>query len=150
MSFEKDTYDAIILSMGALFPLKTRIPNPYDLIANPLVLKDSWGLKVEGASQITLELCRFSTDRTFTVILLRKFSRLETKPDSFDAITGNLLNDNKDVLNMFLNNEQFGIPEKIQNIALSNVSGIQSLSNNDETFLFIESSFNITISESYS
>lgn len=141
-------YPAIITKIGTLFPSKTRLHNPYQIIENAeIVRKDAWGLRTESASREETEFCNLSLDRTFTIVFVRQFVSLAGKEDGFDAITALLLEDQQTFCNAFFSTNQIGQTDSIERIEISSISGVQELVGDEKKYLFSEVTFNILISE---
>jgi hypothetical protein len=148
MSKISTVYTALIGQAITLFPAKTRLHNPYNLDENPdIVKKDSWGLKVEGASQETVEYCNLSIQRTFTIVFLRQFVSLASKEDGFDAVTALLLEDQQTFAGVLYSPNEIGQQSNIDKIEVDSISGIQELVSGEKKYLFNEITFNILISE---
>jgi hypothetical protein len=141
-------YSAIINKANQLYPNKTRLHNPYNLDENPdLVRKDSWGLKVQDASQETVEYCNLSLNRTFTIVFLRQFVSLASKEDGFDAVTASLLEDQQTFAQAIFSPNEIGQASNIDRIDITSISGIQEMTSGEKRYLFNELTFNILISE---
>lgn len=148
MSKISTVYSALISEIETLFPNKTRLHNPYSLDENPdLVRKDSWGLKVEGASREEIEYCNLSLSRTFTMVFLRQFVSLAGKEDGFDAVTLGILEDQQSFSQLIFSPSELGVEPDIVRIEIESISGIQELATGEKKYLFGEITFNITISE---
>jgi hypothetical protein len=148
MSKINPVYDAIICTIGVMFPGKTRLHNPYNIEKNPeLIMKDSWGLRVDGASIEEDEFCNLTTSRSFTFILLRNFVSLEGKEEGFDAVSVYLLEDQQSFMSRFYSTDQIGQQSNIDRILITNISGIQEMTSGEKKYLFNEVTFTITISE---
>lgn len=142
-------YNAVKENLEDLFSEEDRLPNPYDIEANPLIGQSFYGFRVGDANSETLEHCNFSVRRTFTVVLVEKHIMTESNSEGFDNASLSLVENSHIVLKRFLNSEELDIPDDIQSLDLEGVSGIQSLKNNDESYLYMEINFNILYSESY-
>lgn len=148
MSKISTIYAALISAIEGQFPNKTRLHNPYSLEENPdLVRKDSWGLKVEGATREEIEYCNLSLSRTFTIVFLRQFVSLAGKEDGFDVVTVSILEDQQDFAQLVFSPTELGVESDIARIDITNISGIQELATGEKKYLFGEITFNITISE---
>lgn len=148
MSKISTVYTAIINKAIDLFPEKTRLHNPYNLEENPdIVRKNSWGLRVENASQETVEYCNLSLDRTFTIVFVRQFVSLASKEDGFDAVTASLLEDQQTFSQSIFSPTEIGQQNNIDRIEIISISGIQEMTSGEKKYLFNEVTFNILISE---
>ena len=148
MSKISTVYTAIISKAIDLFPDKTRLHNPYNLEENPdIVRKNSWGLRVENASQETVEYCNLSLNRTFTMVFLRQFVSLASKEDGFDAVTALLLEDQQTFSQSIFSPTEIGQQINIDRIEINSISGIQEMTSGEKKYLFNEVTFNILISE---
>lgn len=148
MSKISTVYAALISSIETLYPLKTRLHNPYNLEENPdLVRKDSWGLKVEGANREDIEYCNLSLSRSFTMVFLRQFVSLAGKEDGFDVVTLGILEDQQLFSQLIFSPSELGVESDVARIEIESISGIQELASGEKKYLFGEITFNITISE---
>lgn len=142
-------YEAVIDKINDLYPMKTRLHNPYQIIENPeITRKDSWGLKVETASREDTEYCNLSLSRTFTIVFVRQFISLASKEDGFDSVTASLLEDQQTFCNAFFSTDKIGQESNIERIEIDSISGISEVEGNEKKYLFGEVTFNILISES--
>lgn len=142
-------YDAIITKVEALFPLKQRLHNPYELSDNPeLIAKDSWGLKVGSATREELDFCNLSIGRDFTLILIRQFATVGSKDDAFDTISKLILEDQQTLLNNLWSPTELNQQTIIDQITLESIGGIDFQETNQKKYLFCEIAFRITMSES--
>lgn len=148
MSNITTVYNSLISGFTALYPAKTRMHNPYDLDNNPdICKKDSWGLKVGSASQLTEEFCHLSIARQFTLVLMRQFITLSSKEDGFDAVSVSLLEAQQSAAGLLFSPTELGVALIIDIINISDISGVQELTSGEKKYLFSEVTFNITISE---
>ena len=149
MSKISTVYSAIITKIGTLYPSKTRLHNPYQIIENPeIIRKDSWGLRTESAFREDTEYCNLSLNREFTIVFVRQFVSLAGKEDGFDAVTASLLEDQQTFCNAFYSTDQIGQSANVERIEISSISGVQELIGDEKKYLFSEVTFNILISES--
>ena len=148
MSKITTVYNAVKSSLAGVFPSHIRLPNPYDIEANPLMGRSLYGFKIDDGNQETLEFCNYSIDRRIIIVLVERHVMNEGRADGFDIASLALLENTNLVLKEFLNSSELGISSSIERISLGSASAIKSLNNNDESFLFTEISFNILISES--
>lgn len=147
MSSISSVYDAIIARMGALFPSKTRLHNPYELSDNAeITTRDAWGLRVGVASQDIIEFCNFTSDREMTIVLQRQFPTTGKEPTAFDAITKSILEDQKTIVDNLFSPSELGVPNDIDKIDIVNISGIQFNQDDQKKYIFVEISFTITTS----
>ena len=140
-------YDAIVSTVGALFSSKTRIHNPYELSDNSeLTMKDSWGLKVLEANTQILEFCNYTADRNFSIVLIRQFPTVGTTGSAFDSITKSLLEDQQTLINNLYSPNELSVPNDIDKIDITSISGIQFIQEDQKKYLFVETGFTITLS----
>jgi hypothetical protein len=140
-------YNSILSSVSALFPNKQRIHNPYELSDNPeLIMKDSWGIKVGQSSLVELVFCNLSTEREYSLLLIRQFASVGSKDTAFDAVTTSILEDQALLLDVLHSPNELGIPDIINNLVIGNISGIEFMQANEKKYLFCEVAFNITTS----
>lgn len=144
-------YPAIIAKMLALYPTKTRLHNPYDVMENPeIVRKDAWGIAVEEASREEMDYCLMALNRTYKAVFVRQFVSLAGKEDGFDTATLAILEDQQTFCDGFFATDQIGQGANIQRIDIENISGINQVSDGEKKFLLGEVTFNILLSESIS
>lgn len=149
MSNISTIYDAVIAKLDILFPGKQRIHNAYELSDNPeITMKDSWGLKVLGASREEIEFCNLSITRDFSFILIRQFATVGTKEDAFDAISKYLLEDQQSFLDNFFSPTELGVANVVDRIEFDSIGGIDFVQTEQKKYLFCEITFKITTSES--
>lgn len=132
-----------------MYPLKSRVFNPYELSDNAsLLMKDAWGLKVLSASRVDIEFCNLSIERTFTLVLCRNFITASNKDDGFDAVSKLILEDQQVFLGELWKTEEIGQATNINKIEFTNIGGIDFIVSDEKKFLFSEIEFTISISES--
>jgi len=147
MSKISTVYDAVVSKMVALFPAKTRMHNPYELTDNSeTIMKDTWGLKVLSADRNDLEFCNLTTDRQFSIILVRHFATVGSSGTAFDAVTKSLLEDQQTVMNNVHSPTELGIQNDIDKIDITAISGLEFIQTDQKKYLFVELTFTITIS----
>jgi len=140
-------YDAIISKANTLFPLKTRLHNPYEFSDNAeVVTRDAWGLKVNGAERLDIEFCNLSISREYTFILMRQFPTVGAAKDAFDSISKSLLEDQQVFLNNIWSPSELGLPNDIDQISINSIGGIEFNVGDQKKYLFIELTFTITLS----
>ena len=143
----ESAYNSIIEACNDLYPMKSRLHNPYTLEENPDVIKkDSWGIRTNGANREEQDLCNLSLNRSFTFILIRQLVSLAGKEDGFDSITVKLLNDQQSFLERFYKSDNLGNLDNIDLVEIGDVSGIQSLVTDEKKYLFCEITFSIITS----
>lgn len=148
MSEISDVYDAIISKMEALFPAKSRLPNPYSLTDNPdRCLKDSWGIAVSNGSRQELTFCHLQLERIFTIIITRETFILDSKTDGFDSSVKSLLEDARTVQLEFYKLDELGIEDKIDKLDVLTSSGIEDVFNGKKKFLKIEVTISVLTSD---
>lgn len=151
MSKISTVYSAIIDKIEALYPLKGRLHNPYELLDNPEICrKDAWGLRVETADREDIEFCNLSLNRTFTIVFVRQFITLGNKEDGFDAITASILEDQQTFVGAFFSTDKIGQGDNIERIDITSISGVNELTGDEKKYLFSEVTFNILINEAIS
>lgn len=151
MSSITTIYNALIDELEALFPLKNRMHNPYNLDNNPdICKKDSWGLRVGDAEHVVNEFCTLSLKRTFTIVVMKNFVTLSSKEDGFDAVSVSLLEDQQSICQSLYSPAEIGQGSTIDIIDITSISGVQEMVSDEKKYLFSEVTFNITISEQIS
>ena len=141
------TYDAVINKANELFASKSRLHNPYELSDNPeLIMKDTWGVKVNGAERLDIEFCNLSVSREYTFILMRQFPTVGAAKDAFDSITKSLLEDQQTFLNAIWSQDELGVPNDIDQININSIGGIEFNVSDQKKYLFTELTFTITLS----
>jgi hypothetical protein len=149
MSKISSIYNALVSETALLFPLKTRMHNPYELSDNPeIILKDSYGLKVNSATRETVEFCNLYIVREFTLVMVRNFLTNGTKGTAFDDVSKSLLEDQQAFLSMIYSPDELSEQINVDMIEIGTVSGIQFMTANEKKYLLCEITFTITISES--
>lgn len=149
MSKISTVYDALISKISDMYPLKSRVFNPYELSDNAsLLMKDAWGLKVLSASRVDIEFCNLSIERTFILVLCRNFITASNKDDGFDAVSKLILEDQQVFLGELWKTEEIGQATNINKIEFTNIGGIDFIVSDEKKFLFSEIEFTISISES--
>lgn len=148
MSKISNIYNALISNLESLNTGKDRMHNPYSLDNNPdICKKNSWGLRVLEANPEQLEWCHLTLSRSFTVVFMRHFITLTSKIDGFDAVSLALMEDQQATCNLLFSTDELGVPEDIDKIDITNVSGVQEMESDQKKYLFCEVSFNIILSE---
>lgn len=149
MSNISTVYTAIISKLSEIYPNKTRIFNPYELKDNAsIVMKDSYGLKVNEATREDLDFCKLSVSRSFTLVLVRGLATTSNNDAAFDPVSMAILEDQQLFLNAFWSPSEIGAPGSIDRIDFSNIGGIEFVVSDEKKFLFSEIEFTILISES--
>lgn len=148
MSKISTVYPSIISSIVTLFPLKSRMHNPYQIIENPeIVRKNAWGLKVEEATREEIEFCNLSLVRQYTIVFVRQFVSLSNKEDGYDAVTISIMEDQQSVSSLLISQDELGVEGDIDRIDIVSISGISELVDTEKKYLTAEVTFNITLSE---
>ena len=142
MSKISTAYDYLVTKMGTVFPSHVRMSNPYDLSSNvSRIMEQAWGIAV-GPATTQRELCpHFSTDRTFRMILSRKFIALENDPVSKSTAEKLLLEDHYALLNAFEADITLGA--NIIKFIYQADNGIEFVFSEKDPYLFISSDFNM-------
>lgn len=149
MSYASDIYNEILTELGALFPTKTRIPNPYSLAENnDQFLVNGYGLKVGGAELEPFEFSNFVVGREFTIVFTKEVIRVNSSYAEYDTISLSLLESVYDVQKLFFNYNELGIEASIQKVDIVGSSSIEAVSDKNN-FYFIECTFNFSIKESF-
>lgn len=140
-------YDSIITKANTLFASKTRLHNPYEFSDNAeIMMKDAWGLKVNGAERLDIEFCNLSISREYTFVLMRQFPTVGAAKDAFDSISKSLLEDQQTFLNNIWSPSELGLPNDIDQITINNIGGIEFTVSDQKKYLFLELTFTITLS----
>lgn len=149
MSKISTVYDAIISTMGTLFPNKTRIPNPYELTNNSeTMLKDSWGVKMSPSGISGIDTFNYHIEtREVSIVLCRSVYKLRENPTGLDSPTKSLLEDSKTVCTRFVASDQLGIPDSIGKIDFVSSSGIEFTKADSLENISTEIKFNVDIME---
>ena len=148
MSRITTAYNALIAKLDVSFASKTRIHNPYSLGDNPdITRKDAWGIKIEDASPDIFEFCNLTLSRTFTVIFIKNLVTLSKKEDGFDAVSVSIMEDQQTTANFLYSPSELGVPDDIDKIEITSISGIQEMISDEKRYLFGEVTFTITLSE---
>jgi hypothetical protein len=148
MSRIADVYEQIILYTKNLFPLKTRIPYPYNLEVNPIdLMNDGWGIKVGPASYEEFETCRFMVNRQISIIFTREAYRTQVPTETIDKIVKEMLDNVYEVQNLFYSQNQLGIEQKITAVTIDGVSELSEVYAGSGSYLSMEASFTFKISE---
>lgn len=139
MSKSTLVYEALVTSLGTLFPAKLRIPNAYDLTQNPKqFLSDGFGIKVGTTEKQVLEFDSMTVSRSFSVVLAREVFKKDTDFEIVDDATKLILEDVYSVQNLLYSSNELGIPDDILMIDLGEVSGISSVNTDKQNSLTIE------------
>jgi len=147
MSTISISYDAVIAKANELFPTKTRMHNPYELSDNPeMIMKDAWGLKVNGGERVEIEFCNLSISREYSFILVRNFPTIGSTKDAFDSVSKSLLEDQMLFLSSIYSPTELGIQDDIDEIRINSIGGIEFNVNDQKKYLFLELTFTITLS----
>lgn len=154
MSNVTDVYDAILTELAVLFPLKTKVFNPYAIDDNPeFVLRDGYGMAVGASTAPQNEFKSVWQERDFLITLTQQVVKSEEDSEKTDDSVKLLLEDLKTLQNEFCKSDQIGIESDIENIVIGTCSGVQFIFGNEETgdlredFIFITQTFQMTWSE---
>jgi hypothetical protein len=149
MSKISTTHDAILSNLAALYPTKSRIPNPYSLSDNnKRFLTNGYGLRVESADFQEFEFCNFVVQRVFTVVLTKEIFRLDSDTGVTDVAVKELLEDVYEVQKLFYSYNELGIEASILKVDIGSVSAIETFLGDKQNFLSMTASFNFQIRES--
>lgn len=143
-------YDGLLTKLNALFPAKSRIPNPYSLEQNiDNFLVDGFGLKVgpESPSEF-VEYNSFTLARQFSVVLTSEMVSTASDTDVQDDISTNLLEDVYIARKMIFAPDRMGLAA-VQKADIGSSSEITAVKVGQRKFLSIEFSFSIDINESF-
>jgi hypothetical protein len=138
----------MLTTLTALFPTKTRIPNPYDLTDNPIILlRDGYGLKLDDEAPARSEFCNFSRNKIFTIVLAREVLKGDMQTTQFDTAVKAMQEDVYELQKDLLNVDQIGIESSIEKIDMGGTSGIVSFIGERSNFIAMEIMFFIQITD---
>lgn len=150
MSKISTVYDYFLTQLPILFPTKKKIPNPYSLLDNNMMLlDDSWGLKTEGHGINSLQFNSLTQEYNFKVILCREVRRVESDTTVFDTETKQIEEDTFKIREFFYDMDCNGIPGTILLTSLGPTDPIGFLGTGKNNYIFIETSILIRISEQF-
>lgn len=137
MSNISTIYDGLVTRLAALFPNHHRLGNPYDLEVNPdLTLTQGWGLAVGGGANTERYVgCQASVERTFTVIITRRYIARENDADTKATTEKLLLEDLKTLVNDAESN--YSIDSSTAIIKYVSDSGIEPVRESQENYLHL-------------
>ena len=148
MSKISNVYDYYVTRLAALFPSKTRIPNPYSLEDNSFqFLRDGYGLKINGHNIARLDFKSIAQAYDFSVVFCLEAIRMEHNETSYDDIVKQL---NEDTFT--LRKDFYDIDNDNADIDQINLSGTDPVGffiTGKNNFLFIETTITTNISEIY-
>lgn len=149
MSKVSTIYDQLVdVTIPAVLPNHTRIPNAYSLEDNSdNFTRQGWGLRVGTSTPAESEFKAFNNERTFTIVLTREIIRLDSDSDTVDTAVKLLLEDVYELQKRLLNPDQIAIESDVEQIDISNVSGIEFVTGDKFNFAAIEADFLINIRE---
>jgi hypothetical protein len=148
MSKVSTVYDRMLAALGEEFPSLTRIPNPYLLEENnDNFLRNGFGLKVGAGAYTPFEFCSYVISRRFSVVFTRELFRVDSSPDKADDVIKELLENVKQVQDLFYAHDELGIPESILKVDITDVSEIGPVASDKFKFLTVECSFDFHIKE---
>jgi len=137
------------VTLPALFPNKTEIPNAYSLIDNnDRLLKDAWGIRVNTGG--TADYNTFNTTavrQEISIVLSREVVRLEHDNDPLHDATKLILEDALILRKDFLHISEIDIEGSIEKIDWNQNTGIEFVSGDNFNFIFTEVIFSFEISE---
>lgn len=141
-------YSGVLDKLAALYPLKARIPNPYNLENNnDNFLIDGFGLKVGDQSPSEfVEYNSFTVARVFTVVLTSEMIATPSNTDVQDDIGKILLEDVYKATRLMFAPDRMDL-SSIQNVEMGSSGGIVEVKAGERKFLSIEVSFTIDINE---
>ena len=148
MSNVSTIYDRLLVVLPTLFTTRTRIPNPYSIEDNQSVLlKNGYGLKVNGTSSEESEFCTYSYSVDFGVVFTNEVVMLGNDADGYDAAVKLLLEASNTLQDNWLDNNQIGIEANITQVTFEGTSGIDFLVAGKNNFVTIEVSFTVQVTE---
>jgi hypothetical protein len=143
-------YDDILTELDTVLTGKTRIPNPYSLENNPMTfMRDSYGLRVDGAEATQRDFNVFSRFRNFTVVLSREILTTEVQTTPTDTAVKAMLEDIYTLQKEFLGGDQFGSATNIDIVNAGGFSGIEFFNFEKGNFISSEVTFSIMVSNAY-
>jgi len=142
-------YDTLRAALGALFPSKTEIPNPYSLSDNnSLLLVDGWGLAVGTQAPGAIDTFKDSiVSREFSIIFTEQVITTADNPDPFVSQAKSILEDSVIARLDLLDFDQLGIPLSVEKIEYLNSSGIEFINAAKFNIISISNNYLIEISE---
>lgn len=145
--------DTIIQRLGYIYSSNTsytRIPDPYELPNNKeIFLRKGYGLKYNGASKEESEFNQYVFNHSFSVVLTRENIKLESDTTPLDDVTQVLLEDVYRLQQDFYSSSELGIQGNIRLVDLAEVSGVTTVSTENDKFKTIEINIDFMICESY-
>ncbi len=129
MSKISTVYDQLITTIAALsgYTTKDRIPNPYSIEDNNLtLLRDSWGLKLNGAVAIPeFEQFKATWSRyEMELVLTREVIKVASDVTKLDTQTKSMLEDLVTARLSLVSDNQIGIPLSIEQIRVTSDTAI--------------------------
>lgn len=143
-------YDDILTELETLFPDKDRIYNPYSLVDNPsIILRDSYGLRVEEAEGVNRDFTTYSRFRNFAIVLTREVVKTDAQEDAFDAPAKALLEDINKLQKHFLGPDEFNSATNIDIVNLAGLSGIEFFYFDKTNYIAMDITLSIQVSNGY-
>ena len=148
MSKISTIFDTLLTTIAALYPSKTRIPNPYIIDDNSnQFLRDGYGLRISPETPSDSEFCRFSRTRTFGIVLTKEVITTDSQTSQLDTASKALLEDVYTIQKDFMNYDQIGINDSIEKIDMLGTSAIEFYKGEFIDIISIEVLFNIQVTD---
>jgi hypothetical protein len=151
MSKISTAYDQVLSTLAILFPDKERLPRPKTLDKNDANwLVDGYGVYLDGstASDFQEVICdgRYRRSYSLIVVLTRVVDDLESDTSEFDTQVKNLLEDVKSMFDLYYVTGSLGT-STVERTDLLNTSSIEDIFTEDGSYITINTTFNLIISE---
>lgn len=150
MSKISKIYDRLLVVLPEILPDHTRIPYAYSLENNnENFLTRGYGLIIGGSNFEELDWCKFTTQRSISIVLTREVYTLDASTKQIDDYTKELLEDVYTVQKKFFAPEQLDLEDDIVRVEIAGASGIEEVVSGSKRFLNITCEFNFSIRESF-
>ena len=148
MSNNSVVFDRLLVLLVGLFPTKTRIPYPYELIENnKRFLENGYGLIIGSSTFEPTEFCSYVNSKEVTVVFTKEVYRTDSDAVVIDDIVKSLMEDIDKTQREFFNANELGIPANIMRVDITSISGVEQVIGDKQSFLSMRCSFNFLIQE---
>jgi hypothetical protein len=152
MSIISTAYDAMIARLGTLYPSGSgwvRLPNPYKPEENnELYLKQGYGIALgSGENTNRVVNCKFSINRTMTIVITRKFYAREDDASAKATTEKQLFEDQYELINDL--EQDFTVNDSTMYTRYISDGGIEYISGEKDNFLMLRTEFSVEYLETF-
>lgn len=150
MSKITTVYDTLLTICSTIFSEKTRLFDAYSIGDNPEhIMRDGYGVRKTGSDFERAELCQFSDNHGFEVVLTREVVHGEDQTGPIDDSVKAILEDAFELRERVYRYDEWGIDSTITHADLGSVSGVERVNVGHGRFITVSIAFTVTVTENF-